>query len=432
MGSTKLTGMLAIIVASLTAIVAAVALYTSVQTASAEREARAALSDATAYRQSLGALQDAVLDAETGQRGYLLTGDRNYLQPYQRAFELLENNAGQGWSHPALQEDPDGELRQLVELKLTEMQETVRLFDAGSPEAALRMVQTDRGREAMADIRRIIAKRQSDVGLMVDRAIERTREYSRRASVVSMLLAILLGLSAITGAFALYLWLRTRQAETQAEEAVDSAERIEIIAHELDHRMKNMFTVTQSMLRQSARGRGDDVAVYAEQAVARIQAMSHAYSATRELDDARSLPNSTIIEQVVRAQLLDTHRFDIEGEDRQIRENAVSPLALILHELTTNALKYGAWKAVDTDDGVSRVKISWRISEDDRYEMLWDEQHERSGQSAPDAPGYGSKLIRACAAQLGGTVHHDWHENGVRIRLIADRARLGLMPITPG
>lgn len=428
MGSTKLTGIVATILAALTAIVAGLALYTSIQIADAERSARLALSDAATSMLSLDDLQDAILDAETGQRGYMLTGDTDYLRPYQTAIDLLNRNDD---SFAALKEDGDGRLRQLTEIKLAELKETIRLFDSGSSQAALSMVQTDRGREVMAEIRQIINARQVEAGDMAAQASERAKFYTQRASFVTSLLLALLILSAMTGLFVLYQWFRARQAETVAVEVADNAERIEIIAYELDHRMKNMFTVTQSMLRQSARGLGSDVEAFATKAVSRIQAMSHAYSATGDLEEAQSLPNSVIVDRVVRAQLLDGHRLSVEGEDSRIGESAVSSLSLILHELTTNALKYGAWKANGHNDGQSSVKVSWRITDEGRYEMLWDEQQRRDVKAAPVGQGYGSKLIQACAAQLGGSVSHEWHDKGVRIRLTADPKRLGLMPINP-
>lgn len=428
MGSTRITGILATIVACLTAIVAAIALYTSVLISNAERDARTALRDATAYAQSLDGLRDAVLDAETGQRGYLLTGDRDYLAPYDRAIDLLETEEGEGWSHSALKNDADGSLRNLVELKLSELQQTMALFDSGSAQAALSVMQTDRGREIMADIRTLVRERQSEAASVAEIASDRARLYNERSSFVSALLALLLGLAAMTGMFALYQWLRARRAESEAEEAVGTAVRIEVIAHELDHRMKNMFAIAQGMLRQSARGRGDDVVAYSDEAVSRLQAMSHAYSATRELDDARSLPKSEIIDRVVRAQLLDNHNFAVVGEDTNVAEKAVSPLALILHEWTTNALKYGAWRPDRPLDGTSDVRVSWKTREDGKYELLWDERHGTREQSQPVGSGYGTKLIKACAAQLGGSVDYEWHDKGVRIRLIADAARLGFLP----
>lgn len=424
MASTRLTGILATLVAFLIAVVAGTALYTSVRFADAERGARAASAEALAYSRALDRLKDAVLDAETGQRGYLLTGDRDYLAPYLAARAAIEPGARQDWALLALQNGEDEELRRLVDFKLTELEETIRLFDAGSAEAALTIIQTDRGREVMRDIRAAIAERRDRAHMVADAAADRTRYYSERSGLVSTLLAALLGLAALMGAVTFYLWTRTDRAETEAEEAADTAERIEVIARELNHRMKNMFAVAQGMLRQSARGRGADVEAFSDEASARITAMSHAYGAASDLGAGRTLSSSELVDRVVRVQLLDEYRLETVGVPRDLPEDAVTPLALILHEWTTNALKYGAWSPECHEKG-GGVVLSLAQLSDGGLELVWDETCERPDASPPDKQGYGSKLVRACAAQLGGTVEADWQADGVRyrLRMAEDRIR---------
>ncbi|WP_298913107.1 CHASE3 domain-containing protein [uncultured Algimonas sp.] len=428
MGSTRLIGILATLVAILIAAVAGTALYTSVRFADAEREARTAIAEATAYSRVLDRLKDAVLDAETGQRGYLLTGERDYLIPYVEARALMGDSIDDGWVLQALRGGEDEELRRLIDFKMTELDEVLRLFDSGNPNAALSMVQTDRGRELMRDIRIAIRIRQSEAQALADTAAARSQNYSDRSGVVSTLLAALLGLATLMGAVTLYLWSRTDRAVAEAEEATDTAERIEIVARELNHRMKNLFAVAQGMLRQSARGRGEGIERFADEASARITAMSHAYSATRDLGDQRTLSSDELFDRVVRVQLLDGHRLRTSGASRDLPEEAITPLALILHEWTTNALKYGAWKEDATPTPEAQVTVTLGETPDGDLELLWDERSERRGLPVPEGRGYGSKLIKACAAQLGGSVDYDWHDEGVRIRLTADAARLAVVP----
>lgn len=107
----------------------------------------------TANRLLLG-----VLDAETGQRGFLLTGEQRYLKPYDRAIEavpaelanlnrLLARRQGQSGSTP--------QLNRLVEQKLAELRETIDLRRAQSAAQALNVVLSDRGRRLMDEIRGI-------------------------------------------------------------------------------------------------------------------------------------------------------------------------------------------------------------------------------------------------------------------------------------
>ncbi len=98
-------------------------------------------------------------DAETGQRGYLLTGQPSYLAPYQaavgrmpeqlKALDAIPLSSAQLPAHAA-------QARQAIDLKLAELQETLRLHDTGSPQEALRMVRTDTGAHLMDDARRHI------------------------------------------------------------------------------------------------------------------------------------------------------------------------------------------------------------------------------------------------------------------------------------
>ncbi|MGJ8560207.1 MAG: sensor histidine kinase [Litorimonas sp.] len=419
----KLIGLLATIVAILIAFVAGIGLFTSVRFVDAEQSAQAVVKSENAYFEALDNLKDAVIDAETGQRGYLLTGNKDYLNPYTSVRGSLNETALSDWASLAFQDGSDTDLRQLVDFKLTELDETIRLFETGNPQAALRMIQSDRGQDFMRQIRAAIELRQIESRTVADAAQARTEAYGQRTERVSTYLAALLGLATIMGAVTIYLWVTTDKAVSNAEEAVDSAGRIEVIANELNHRMKNMFAITQGMLRQSARGRGDRVMNFATEASERIMAMSHAYSITQNIEASASMSTDDIIDRVVRAQLLQMHKFDATGQTLNLKESAVTPLALILHEWTTNTLKYGAWNVGSDTVNEGDVTLNLSVSNDEAV-LLWDENSDRIGQPNPTSTGYGSKLIKACAAQLGGRVSYDWHDHGVRIALTMDKNRL--------
>jgi len=421
MSRTKLIGLLATLVVLLIVLVAGTALYTSVRYVEEEETARAAIKSSNDYAVALDRLKDAILDVETGQRGYLLTGNRDYLEPYLAVRDSIDAAKPSAWALAAFRGGEDTELRKLVEFKLTELDETIRLFDSGNPGASLAIVQTNRGKDYMQDIRAAIAARQAESKVIGNDAAAEIIAYGERTDLLSTLLAALLALAAIMGAVTIYLWLRTDQAVTEAEEATDSAARIEVIARELNHRMKNMFAVAQGMLRQSARGRGDDVLAYAEQATARLTAMSQAYAVTRDLDATLTLSTHELIDKVVRVQMMEAHRVKVQGMPWKLTENAITPLALILHEWTTNALKYGAWKLDDTRRGNAEVTIILSEDDDGVNTLVWDEHCDRKGQETPEGSGYGSKLIKACASQLGGTVEYNWHDDGVVITLRVDR-----------
>lgn len=90
-------------------------------------------------------------DIETGQRGYLLTGDRAYLEPYEQAKVALPAALDRLGAETR---DPRTLLRSLIQNKITEVDLTLEVWEREGPEAALAIVRTDQGREAMEAIRR--------------------------------------------------------------------------------------------------------------------------------------------------------------------------------------------------------------------------------------------------------------------------------------
>ena len=106
-------------------------------------------------------LERGILDAETGQRGYLLTGSNEYLAPYQaatrrivEAFSVLDLHYGKRPESAAVL----GQLRALIDTKLSELAETIKLYDQGRREASNALLLSGIGMEKMADIRTLIAK----------------------------------------------------------------------------------------------------------------------------------------------------------------------------------------------------------------------------------------------------------------------------------
>ncbi len=100
-------------------------------------------------------------------------------------------------------------------------------------------------------------------------------------------------------------------------------------------------------------------------------------------------------------------------------ENAATSLALVIHELATNSLKYGA---LSVDTGL--LDISGRLVED-TAEIVWTEQGGPEVKAPSASEGYGSKLLqRTLAGQLGGSISYDWTKSGVQVTLRMKKAQL--------
>jgi diguanylate cyclase (GGDEF)-like protein/PAS domain S-box-containing protein len=182
-------------------------------------------SDLTARLREMQALLVNVVDAETGQRGYLLTGKRQYLEPYHRAVaalpDLLKKLRNVKLREDALHSKVD-KAQYLVEMKMEELAETIRLHDEGQHAAALALVDSDAGRNYMVQARTEVNAVLDIVRNERDRLNQRIAEGARRGE---QLLAITAGL------FLLFIVLTsvqvglTLRARAKSERALAQSEQ---------------------------------------------------------------------------------------------------------------------------------------------------------------------------------------------------------------
>ncbi len=148
---------------------------------------------------TLTALEDVlstVKDAETGQRGYLLTGNESYLQPYSAAAQeigpRLDALQRLTINNPT-QQDRLGSLRQHIGAKLAELKQTIDLRQTQGQAAALAVVQTDRGKQDMDAVRdQVSAMEREEIDLRAKRLAEMADAYGRAigSGMISSLLGI--------------------------------------------------------------------------------------------------------------------------------------------------------------------------------------------------------------------------------------------------
>ena len=148
----------------------------------------------------LEALQAGLVDAETGQRGFLLTRDRRYLEPYLRAALTVERHLAQLnalLATDSLQRAALESLQPLIGTKLAELDHTIRLDSTAGPEAARELVSGGVGKAAMDSIRAVVAHM---LGREQDSLTART-EDQRRTAVLSEV--VLLGVMVLVGVLSL-------------------------------------------------------------------------------------------------------------------------------------------------------------------------------------------------------------------------------------
>lgn len=217
---------------------------------------------------------------------------------------------------------------------------------------------------------------------------------------------------------------------TDIHEGRLAAEEREIIAQELSHRIKNIFAVIGGLVSLAARQHPEATA-FADRLRSRILALGRAHDFVRPHSRAsqpRSNPSSLkalVLELLDPYQDADQSRVTFAGDDATIDEGAATPLALLFHELATNAAKYGALSRPE-----GRIEIAATVS-GESYSLHW---HERGGPAvAEGTQGFGSRLIKlSVEGQLRGTLQRNWTPEGLDIDLVvpldALRRRADLKP----
>lgn len=191
----------------------------------------------------------------------------------------------------------------------------------------------------------------------------------------------------------------------------------ELLVQELHHRVKNLFTVVSGMVRLSRRSGESDEALDA-----RLRALSDAHSLIAPVVNAGDPVGDRIALEALLHTLLTPygaeHLLPRNGPDVVLGPRASTSLALALHELATNAAKYGG---LATSEGT--LAVDWRI-EGNELHLLWEEVGRSiEGDAAPG--GFGSRLITmAIEGQLGGVAEVDFRSDGLTRRIILPRDRL--------
>jgi two-component sensor histidine kinase len=189
-----------------------------------------------------------------------------------------------------------------------------------------------------------------------------------------------------------------------------SEERLGVVARELQHRVKNSLAVVQMLAGQSLRGATD-----VEAATQAFMGRLRAFAAASDLilnADAEAAPLHVIVDAIVRPYrggALDP--FEISGEPVGLAGRTATALGMVLHELCTNAVKYGA---LSTPAG--RVKLSWRL-EGELLTIDWQEEGGPAVQP-PARRGFGSRLLdTVLAGEPNGKVETSYAPPGLRCRL---------------
>jgi len=193
------------------------------------------------------------------------------------------------------------------------------------------------------------------------------------------------------------------------------AEHLRFLLGELNHRTQNTLATVQALARQTLRGVEDKAAV--ETFEGRLLALSKAHGLLGR-HNWNSVTLRDVLDQILEPFGLNatpTGRFSLQGDRVPLAQKASLTLAMVFHELATNAAKYGALAP-----GKGRVEISWRVERTTGGDRLFFRWEETGGArvAQPVHKGFGSRLIEGgLAKDLGGDVHIAYDPAGLICRI---------------
>ncbi|MDB5383422.1 MAG: hypothetical protein JWO26_3054 [Rhodospirillales bacterium] len=203
-------------------------------------------------------------------------------------------------------------------------------------------------------------------------------------------------------------------------ERKESEERQQLLMYEVDHRAKNVLAVVQAAIRLTPR---DDPATYASAIEGRVSALARAHMILAERKWA-----GACLHQIIQSEVepLDPGgeepdnpaslpRILAHGPDVTLPPAAAQALSMALHELGTNATKYGALSVAS-----GHLSVAWQVDADASFlELHWVETGGPAIEHAPERRGFGSRVIEATIRdQLGGRIDRQWLATGLALVVV--------------
>lgn len=202
-----------------------------------------------------------------------------------------------------------------------------------------------------------------------------------------------------------------KAAQLEIEQRRRAEESKELLLHELKHRVKNTLATIQAVAMQTFR---EAPKTEVNAFTSRLLAMAEAHDLLTQRDWERVSVEHLVRRAVGPFAAGEGERFDISGPEVELAAEKALPIAMVLHELATNAVKYGALSNL-----AGTVEVSWGLPADAAgrlLEILW---IERGGPevSPPSRRGFGSRMIERALRGEDSGAEFDFRPGGLRLRL---------------
>jgi len=183
-----------------------------------------------------------------------------------------------------------------------------------------------------------------------------------------------------------------------------SQEKIVTLAREAEHRSKNLLSSVQALVNFS---NSDTPEGLKAAIVGRIQALAHVHSLFVETRWIGAELSAIATQELAPYCEEDQRRVSIDGPPTLLEPTAAQAIAVILHELTTNAAKYGS-----LSDAKGHIDLKWQHKTDGQLILRWTESNGPAAQQ-PTRQGFGSRVIERMIGQLKGKTRFDWRAEGL-------------------
>lgn len=176
-----------------------------------------------------------------------------------------------------------------------------------------------------------------------------------------------------------------------------------ILSREVDHRAKNLLALMQATVHLT---QADTVQEFKAAIAGRLRALSNAHTLLAESRWAGAKLRSLVMEELAPYDLEGTGRADIIGPELVLQPHLAQTIAMVLHELATNAIKYGALSIPS-----GRLRVAWSRGETDLV-LRWSES-DGPPVKPPQRQGFGTRVVDKVIQELEGKLRFEWNPDGV-------------------
>ncbi|HWE45703.1 MAG TPA: CHASE3 domain-containing protein [Caulobacteraceae bacterium] len=386
-----------------------------------------------------------VLEVQSGERGYMITGKPQELGAYDSALARLSNDVNRLQAEAG----PDqGQLRRIATLKIdvdakaAEFKRVVAFVAANRGAEATARMREEEGHDQIRRIRDLINEID---GVEAKRLVKRSAQAERSEQSSFVISVVSVGLVAGAGAASIILLLvlisslrasrseidevnqglertvqdRTRDLVRANKDIRTARDRAETLLREVNHRIGNSLQLASSFIAMQARAvKGDSAKAALRGTQSRLEAVAHIHRSLYTSDDVSTVDLHEYLAGLVEAlqgslaPYPGGPRLSFRAEPLRAPTDRAVSLGVILAELVTNAVKY----AYPPDCG-GEIRVRLLAPGDRRGVLIVEDDGQGMGEGPAKGTGLGKRIIEAMAANLSARMEYDDKNPGVRARL---------------